>query len=212
MKRETIAIVGAGGFGREVKQLIDEINLSKPVWDLVGFFDTTLKKGTEVNGLPILGNNGDALNSKFIENFVIAIGSTSALNKLGNVFVTNRKKLPNIQHPSAIIDSDTSHVGFGNIFCYGFFMTTNIKIGNLNVFNTRLTLGHDVVIGSYNVFLPNVQISGHVTVGDCNLFGMNSSVLKKKSVGSNNKVGAHSFVINDIDSNESVFGIPAGHF
>ena len=211
MVQETIAIIGAGGFGREVKKIIDDINLVEPIWDIVGYFDHTQKVGTEVNGLPILGDNEDALNSKIIDNFVIAIGNPVTLSRLGKIFVTNRKKLPNISHPSAIIDLDTSSIGFGNIFCYGFFMTTNIKIGDFNIFNTRSTLGHDVAIGDYNVFSPNVQISGGVTVGDCNMFGMNSSVLQRKSIGSNNKIGSHSFVINNINSNTSVFGIPAVH-
>ena len=36
---EKIAIIGAGGFGREVKTLIDSINQSEKRYDLIGFFD-----------------------------------------------------------------------------------------------------------------------------------------------------------------------------
>ena len=34
-----IAILGAGGFGREIACLIDKINQNKPQWNLIGFFD-----------------------------------------------------------------------------------------------------------------------------------------------------------------------------
>ena len=34
-----IAIFGAGGFGREVKWLIDDINEIQPNWEFIGFFD-----------------------------------------------------------------------------------------------------------------------------------------------------------------------------
>ena len=34
-----IAIFGAGGFGREVKWLIDDINEKKHTWDFIGYFD-----------------------------------------------------------------------------------------------------------------------------------------------------------------------------
>jgi hypothetical protein len=35
-----IAIFGAGGFGREVKWLIDDINAEKPTWNFIGFLVT----------------------------------------------------------------------------------------------------------------------------------------------------------------------------
>ena len=46
---ENISIIGAGGFGREVKQLIDEINVEKKIWNIEGFFDSGLKPGTTIN-------------------------------------------------------------------------------------------------------------------------------------------------------------------
>jgi len=39
-----IAIVGAGGFGREVKWLIDSINLQKKQWDFIGYYDDDLSE------------------------------------------------------------------------------------------------------------------------------------------------------------------------
>lgn len=208
---EKIAIIGAGGFGREVRQLIDDINLVSPRWELVGFFDEKVKKGDVVNGLPVLGNNEEALNDAKIENFVIAIADPPTLNELGGSFVERGKNLPNLFHPSIRVNFFDTRLGCGNIFTYGFFMTVNIEIGNFNIFNTRVTLGHDVAIGSCNVFMPNVQISGNVQIGDLNLFGMNSSVLQKRRIGSKNNIGAHSFVINHIDAGRSVFGVPAVH-
>ena len=37
-----IVIVGAGGFGREVKMLIDQINLRSKEFDFLGFYDDTV--------------------------------------------------------------------------------------------------------------------------------------------------------------------------
>jgi mannose/fructose-specific phosphotransferase system component IIA len=36
---EKIIIVGAGGFGREVKMLIDQINHNQKKYELIGFVD-----------------------------------------------------------------------------------------------------------------------------------------------------------------------------
>jgi sugar O-acyltransferase (sialic acid O-acetyltransferase NeuD family) len=204
-----IAIIGAGGFGREIKQLIDEINLSNQTWNLVGFYDSHTKQGTRINGVEVLGGDEEAINSS-CQNFVLAIGNPNLIKNLSSRFLSVNKKLPNLVHPLASLGLfQCNEIGFGNIFTYGFHMTTNITIGNLNIFNTRVTLGHDVKVGSFNVFLPNVQISGNVSIGDENLFGMNSSVLEKKKIGFRNKIGAHSLVATNIGSEQSVFGNPA---
>lgn len=209
---QEISIIGAGGFGREVKHLIDEINLSHEVWNLIGFFDSSIKPGATVNGVPILGGNDDLIDSD-CKNFVLAIGDPAVLKNVSSKLLMAGKYFPNIVHPSASLGpEDINEIGMGNIFTYGFHMTTNVKLGNFNIFNTRVTLGHDVKIGSFNVMLPNVQISGNVSVGDENIFGMNSSVLQKKTIGSKNKVGAHSFVATNLGSEQSVFGNPAVKF
>jgi sugar O-acyltransferase (sialic acid O-acetyltransferase NeuD family) len=209
---ENISIIGAGGFGREVKLLIDEINISKPIWNILGFFDSHHKPGTLINGIAVLGGNDEAIHSK-CKNFVIAIANPNILKNISSNLLTVGKCFPNIVHPSASLgDSDLNLMGIGNLFTYGFLMTTNVKLGNFNIFNTRVTLGHDVRVGSFNVFLPNVQISGYVTVEDENIFGMNSSVLQKKKIGSRNKIGAHSFVATNLESEQSVYGNPAVKF
>ncbi len=206
---ENISIIGAGGFGREVKLLIDEINLSQKIWSVEGFFDSLHKPGTLVNGVPVLGGNDDPIRSD-CKNFVLAIANPSALKNLSSKFLSAGKSFPNIIHPSASIGNPSlNEIGIGNILTYGFYMTTNIKLGNFNIFNTRVTIGHDVKIGSFNVILPNVQISGNVSIGDENFFGMNSSVLQKKKIGSRNRVGAHSFVITNLSCDQNVFGNPS---
>ena len=48
---EKIIIVGAGGFGREVKMLIDQINLYNSKYVVVGFIDDLITKGTKINGI-----------------------------------------------------------------------------------------------------------------------------------------------------------------
>lgn len=51
-----IAIFGAGGFGREVKTIIDKINIVNPnTYDFIGFYDDGKEKDSIVNGYPVLG-------------------------------------------------------------------------------------------------------------------------------------------------------------
>ncbi len=57
---KNIAIFGAGGFGREVKTILDRINVVTPnTYNFLGFFDDGFEKGSIVNGFPILGGIED---------------------------------------------------------------------------------------------------------------------------------------------------------
>jgi hypothetical protein len=48
-----IAIIGAGGFGREVKMLIDQINHIEKKYEFIGFYDDNIPIDSEVNGFKI---------------------------------------------------------------------------------------------------------------------------------------------------------------
>jgi hypothetical protein len=71
---------GAGGLGKEVKFLIDEINSRSLNWNIIGFIDDNIKKGTIVHGIPILGGvkwlQGKSINA------VCAVGNSEARFKI----------------------------------------------------------------------------------------------------------------------------------
>ena len=70
-----LIIIGAGGFGREVKMLVDQINAVRPTYTFVGFYDDGKEVGTLVNGFPVLGNVADlnAVNEPLV--VVLALGN-----------------------------------------------------------------------------------------------------------------------------------------
>jgi hypothetical protein len=52
-----IVIIGAGGFGREIAWLIEDINKNKKEWNVVGFVDDDLsKQGECFNGYQVVGD------------------------------------------------------------------------------------------------------------------------------------------------------------
>jgi sugar O-acyltransferase (sialic acid O-acetyltransferase NeuD family) len=209
MGLKKIAIIGAGGFGREVHKLIDVINTHQGKWNLLGFYDNGYKKGELINGLPILGSDNEALNQEEINNFAIAVGDPRALNRISSLLISAGKTLPNLVYPNIDLEPMFNQIGVGNIFTHGFYLTRNISIGDFNIFNTNVTLGHDVRIGSCNVFLPNVQVSGKVTIGNQNILGMNTGIYQGRAIGSRNTIGAHSFIITNFGDENHIFGVPA---
>ena len=56
-----IAIIGAGGFGREVLSLINVINHDRTTFSVAGFIDDNIEKGRFIHDCPILGTIEDPL-------------------------------------------------------------------------------------------------------------------------------------------------------
>ena len=53
---KNIVIVGAGGVGREVSLIIQQINRLEPTWNLIGYIDDNPENwGNVVNGYAVLG-------------------------------------------------------------------------------------------------------------------------------------------------------------
>lgn len=193
-----IAIYGAGGFGREVACLIRIINesLKEPRWRLVGFFDDGVEKGTSIEYGRVLGGI-DELNAWNTElDVCFAIGNGSAIEKIVNKVNNPVVCYPNIIHPDVyFFDRATMKFGKGNIISKGCSLTTLITVGDFNLMNGDVTVGHEAVIGNYNTFMPGVRVSGAVNIGNNNFFGVNSVILQQLKIKNNTKLGAGSVLM-----------------
>jgi len=206
---KNIIIYGAGGFGREVKVLIKQINQSEAKYNIVGFVDDNPDLfGKVIDGTPVLGGIDYLLNYK--EQVLVAVALVQNFKKelvdklKRNEFIN----FCNLFHP-AIYWDDTNVIGEGNILCHGMNVTCNVKIGSFNIFNGRVGVGHDVKIGDFNLFGPNSFIAGEVSIGNFNSFAMNSSIIQQKSVGDYNRINLNSVIVRNIGHEGVYFGIPA---
>ncbi len=205
-----IAIYGAGGFGREVACLLNAINRKNPEWNFIGFFDDNKPKGTFIDYGEVLGGM-DELNSWNAElSVAIAVGVPGNIKELAGRIVNPHISFPNILAPDTVLlDPDRVAFGCGNILCMGCILSTNVHIGDFNVMNGVVTLGHDVRIGSFNCIMSSVNISGNVSVGDRNFFGVKSAVLQGVRIGNDVRIGAGSVVMRNTADNFLYMGNPA---
>ena len=208
-----IAVFGAGGFGREVANLIRKINEASdmPVWNFIGFFDDTPSKQNTQNDYGKVLGDIHTLNEWNDEiSIAIGIGSPYALKLVSSRISNPNVDFPNLIDPTVLIaDNNNYSMGKGNIFTSRCTISIAVKIGDFNIFNNGTVLGHDDIIGNYNSFMPNVNISGGVTIGDCNFFGVKSTVLQYLKVGNNVKVGANSLMMRNSKDGVLYLGVPA---
>lgn len=206
-----IAIYGAGGFGKEIAALISKINARHPEWDLVGFFDDGIARGSHVSHFGEVMGGVEVLNQWNIElNVVFAIGNPSTLRELVSKITNPKIKFPNLFHPEVYFaDPETFKCGKGNIAVRGVSFSVDVEIGDFNQFNSFSALAHDVKVGSFNVFMPLSRISGEVQIGDENFFGIGSVVLQTVRIGCQTRIGAGSYVIRSTEDHQLYFGNPA---
>lgn len=206
---EKIIIAGAGGFGREVKWLIDRINEIKKTWDVMGFVDDGISKGTLVSGVPVLGGVETLLGVNEPLSVVCAIGSPKVrMNIIERINDNPLLKFPSIVDPSVIMSSSVE-LGKGCIVCAGTIMTVDIQVGDFTIINLDSTIGHDAKIGSFVTVYPSCNISGNVRIGQLCELGTGTQVIQGISVGESTVVGAGSVVVRELPPFCTAVGVPA---
>ena len=207
-----LAIYGMGGFGREVACLVKFINDKEesPQWNLIGFFDDGIIKGSKCEYGVCLGGLSELNNWQTPLDIVISIGTPEIIKHLANSINNPNVSFPNII-ASDICWYDFSSVSFGkgNIISRECQFSCNVKLGDFNVFNYRVDVGHDVSIGNYNSIMTEAKIAGNVTIGDMNYIGVNSVILQGIKVGNNTTLAAGSVAMRRTKDGYTFMGVPA---
>ena len=202
-----IVIIGAGGFGREVAWLIEDINIKNVEWNIFGFVDDNQAiQGTKIYGYKVVGDI-DWLKEQELC-VVNAIGDPIIKKKVMEKLAGSKNRYPVLIHPS-VINSGSVNFGEGSIVCAGNIITVNIEIGKHVIINLDCTIGHDANIGDYSTVLPSVNISGFVKTEECVSVGTGSAIIQGVNIGRNTVVGAGAVVVKDLPANCTAVGSPA---
>lgn len=188
------AIIGAGGFAREISH-----SMNMP--DIPFFVDDEYSdRSKNIFGL----SDFDPLKYEV----VIAIGDPKTRSEMVQKLPKETKYFTYI-HPSVIILDENIIIGKGSIICAGTVLTTNIKIGEHCHLNLCSSIGHDCVIGDYFTTAPGVRISGNCNIGNKVYFGTNSCTREKLVLCDDLIIGLNSGVVKDVYHPGTYVGTPA---
>lgn len=141
---------------------------------------------------------------------VITIGSPHVISLIVEKITNNKILFPNIIDPTVdILDVANIRFGKGNVICAKCFISCRVELGNFNLLNVGVAIGHDSTIGDFNVIMPNVNISGGVSIGKENMLGVKATVLQYLKIGDNVKLGANSLLMRNAKNDNLYIGIPA---
>jgi sugar O-acyltransferase (sialic acid O-acetyltransferase NeuD family) len=192
-----IAIVGMGGFGREVYWSLSQSERESSVF----FVDNRYCSENSI-AIPISELDPS------IYKVLVAVGNPVERKRIVESLPSETVYFTHIHASAQILGNDIS-IGEGSIICANTIITTNVKIGKHSHINLSTTIGHDCEINDFFTTAPGVHISGNSRIGKCVYFGTGSSIKEKLRICDNVTVGMNAAVVKDISVSGVYVGIPA---
>ncbi len=211
-----VVVIGGGGMGRCVLDVIDAANVDaaarsgRPAWELVGVLDD----GTPdcdllgARGVRHLGPVAHLEDLAADVGYLIGIGDGVTRRLVDRFAQSVRREAPVLVHPNVHRGFDVQ-LGAGSVVCSHVSMENNIRLGRHVHINQNSTVGHDSRLGSYVTLSPLVALSGDVRVEEAAFLGTGSSVNQGLTLHEECVVGAGAAVINDVPAQATVVGVPA---
>lgn len=211
-----LVILGAGGFGREVLDVVEAINFEtatappEPAYEVLGFLDdgdpdpATL----EPYGVGVIGGIDTLADLPGDVQYVIGIGAPNVRRKLDETGRSQGRRSATLVHPSATVGRAVS-IGDGSVICAGVRITNNITLGRHVHANLNVTIGHDATLGDYVTLSPLVAVSGYVHLEDEVMIGTGVSLNPGVTVGAGAVIGSGAAVLKDIPAGVTAVGVPA---
>lgn len=206
-------IVGAGGFGREVLPVAQEMlaRTGGPDDELV--FVVEESDHEPVNGVRVFGEAEFVNADDSKKYFNVAIASHAVREEIADRLIEAGIEPFRIKAGSAVV-LDANRIGEGAILCPFTTITSNATIGRFFHANIYSYVAHDCVIGDFVTFAPSVHCNGQVTVEDYAYVGT-GAVIRQGSderpivIGRGAVVGMGAVVTKSVEPFTTVIGNPA---
>ena len=204
-----IYIFSAGPGGRDVFQLINDINRNDPEWNLRGYVDTDSKLyGKSFDGLEVF--SPEDLKELDLSNShgVCGVLDPDIREKIIlNEILPLNLKVPSLIHPSAVIANDFIPQD-GLLVFSGVNISYNATIGEYVLISFNCLVGHDGEIGSYSSLLPTSVMDGNCQIGQKVIIGSGAILHPGVSVGSNSIIGIGSVLLDKVPENVTIAQLP----
>ncbi len=210
MSPKRLVIVGAGGFGREVLDVVRAMDPLGQAMSFAGFVaDDEPSPGLlERIGAQWLGTPDEFAALPSADLYAVCVSAADARQRLARQMDSVGLLAATLIHPTAIVGADVE-LGAGVVMCAQSHVTTNVRIGAHVHIDRLAQVGHDCVVGDFVTMHPATVLSGTVSIGDRTKFGTSSCVLPNLTIGSDAVIGAGAVVIDDVPDGQTVVGVPA---
>lgn len=212
---ELHGIYGAGGFGREVAQMVQNSFLrhSEKRGEKRLMFIESSPKNSATNGIPIVSEDEFFTIPAKYRMFTIAIAASAIRRRLAAVMIERGATPISVISHHSIIDS-SAVIGDGAIIAPFVSVNANASIGAFFHANMYSYVAHDSIIGDFVTLAPRVAVNGNVHIAN-DVFIGTSAVIKEGSesvplkIGEGASIGMGALVSKPVDQWATVVGYPA---
>lgn len=206
-----LVIIGCGGFGREVADIVDAVNIIEPTWNLLGFLDDApseenvsraQRRGSDVLGTVIDFRHAGAVC------FVVGVGSPKSRRALVAAAEAVGLSPATMVHPTANVGASV-RLGVGTVVAGHVDIGADTIIGAHVHLDRAVQVGHDSTIEDFATAHPAAVVSGACRVGTAAELGTNCTLLPTVELGAASIVGAGACVTADVLPGATVKGVPA---
>lgn len=204
---KNLVIIGAGGMGRTVYDIVRESIGYGIEFKVKGFIDDNISALDGFTGYPpLLGTISDYLPEPD-DVFTFSIGGISRKDCIQKM-QEREVEFINIIHKTARVGTGVT-LGCGNIIGAFTSLGANCRIGNYNMIQSYTVIGHDATVGDFNRIDTHVTCVGGIQIGNETTVHTSAVINHKVIVEDKAHIGACSFVIRKVKSGTTVFGNPA---
>jgi sugar O-acyltransferase (sialic acid O-acetyltransferase NeuD family) len=200
-------IVGAGGHGREVLDVVEAVG----GYEVVGFLDDGAPDEARLadRGHRLLGPVAAAGELGPMQ-FVVGIGDPRVRMAVVDALRTHPSAAaaPALVHPTSTLGSRCV-LGPGTVVAAGARLTTNVTVGAHCYVGPNATVGHDCRLLDGATLYPGAMVSGDVTVGRAATVGAGAAVKQGLHIGAAAYVALGAGVVHDVPDGTTVAGTPA---
>lgn len=167
---------------------------------------------TEIDHVLVLGSTHDEgflkLIGKKCEAFV-AIEEIAKRRELIRMLIERRKVMPvNAIHDKALLASSVS-IGHGNFINAGAILNAGAQIGNHCLIHSCALIDTGAVLEDYVIVGAGSIVNSGVVIGEGTTIGSGVIIAAGVRVGKNAVIGHGSLVVQDVEEETTVFGVPA---
>lgn len=208
---QEIIILGAGGTGREVMEICEDIFGENPNYRIKGFLSDVLDVLENFDvPYPMLGTIKD-YKVQPEDKFILAIGDVAGRRKVAESILERGGKFLTLIHPSAQVYR-SAKIGEGVLIMPHAFVGANADVGNFCFINCHAGCGHDVKLGKFSEMAPYSAVAGGSKVGEECFFALHAVVAPKTVLGNRVVVSQGSTIQKNQPDDKLIIGVPGKSF
>ncbi|WP_235035181.1 acetyltransferase [Roseomonas sp. 18066] len=204
-------LIGAGGHGRALLELLRDAGLPPPAGvldDAAGCPGLLCRGMAPVPWLGPVARAAELFSQGSFASAHVALGRNALRRQLGERLLAIGYDLPVLRHPSAVV-AGSARIGPGSALLPRAVVGAGAEIGAFAILNTGSIAEHDSVLGPGCHLAPGSVLGGGVTLGAEVLVGILAGVKPGVRIGDGATVGLGAAVLADVAPGQDVGGVPA---